>query len=82
MEKNVLISREQDAEFRNFDDVEDSIPGDKMITVKDIRRKYSDRLNLSGDMICLINGSPKGDEYVLQDGDRAFFKASTKARGR
>lgn len=77
----VIVSREQDSEFRSYDDIEENIPADERRTVGQLRRKYADRLNLAGDMICLINGSPVSDETVVKDDDTLFYKEATKARG-
>lgn len=77
----VVLSREQDSSFREYDDIEVTWPKGKALTVGDLRRKFGDKMNISSQMIILVEGVPRADNCVLEDGQRCYAKEQTKARG-
>lgn len=76
----VILSREQDQSFREYEDVEVEFPRGRL-TVADLRRKFGDKMNITRDMIILVEGVPRSDNFVLEDGQKAYAKEQTKARG-
>jgi hypothetical protein len=77
----VVLSREQDQSFREYDDVEIEIPRGKTMSVGDVRKKFGDKMNITPQMIILVEGVPRSDNFVLEDGQRLYGKEQTKARG-
>jgi len=53
----------------------------EIVTVKQIRFRFSDEMNITNDMAALVNGEIMDESTVLEDGDHIYFKTSSKSRG-
>jgi hypothetical protein len=81
LNKKIFIAREQDNAFRDYPEVTHEVPNETVVTVDDMRRKYSQKLAIDAEMILLLNGSPATGGTVLNDEDKLYAKYPAKTRG-
>lgn len=51
------------------------------VTVGQLRQRFSDELQISHDMICLVNNIQKDDNSVPPDGAVVLFKVASRKKG-
>ena len=50
-------------------------------TVGQLRKRFGDELQISHDMICLVNNIQKDDNSVPPDGSVVLFKVASRKKG-
>ena len=80
--RTIKIEREPNSDLgEDVEPIELTLNEGELITVKQIRLRFSDEMKITSDMAALVNGETVDESTVLEDGDLVYFKTSSKSRG-
>lgn len=79
--RRITIEREPDSDMVKYEPVIIELEESEVLTVKQLKHRLRDELNITPDMVMLVNGEMVDESVVLEDEDRVYAKAGMGDKG-